>query len=358
MTDSNVARQRLHNQRLSGAVCEKPEDVVSWLGAVQSQDYHGAKWAVAQRSAVITNAELDRLFDDGIILRTHFLRPTWHFVTPADIRWMLALTAPRVNAVNAHYYRKLELDDAVFRRSNAAIAKALRGGKQLTRVELAAVLEGVGLRASGVRLAYLVMRAELDALICSGARRGKQFTYALLEERVPRAETPGRDEALAELTRRYFTSHGPALLQDYTWWSGLTMADAKRGIELAGPHLTHDASGGKIYWFAAHAGAARKSAPTVHLLPNYDEYLVAYKDHSPTYDASLVKQAGLTTSALGGHIIVLNGQVVGGWRRTIKGDPVIIQSQLFVTLNEAEANALEAAVARYGRFLGKSVTMA
>ncbi len=357
MTNSTIAHQRLHNQHLAGASFEKPQDAVRWLGAVQSQDYPGAKWAIAQRTKTTTDAELDRLFNDGTILRTHVLRPTWHFVMPADVRWMLKLTAPRVNAFNAYYYRKFKLDDAVFRRSNAALRKALRGGKQLTRTELAQVLQGAGIAASGLRLAYLIMRAELDATVCSGALRGKQFTYALLDDRVPRSEALKRDEALAKLAKRYFTSHGPALLRDYAWWSGLTVADAKAGIEMAGPHLARETADGKTYWFAASATATRNGTPTVHLLPNYDEYLVAYKDHSPSFDSSLVKGTRRKDDVLAAHIIVLNGQVIGGWRRTIKGDEVTIKTKLLVRLSEAEQATLRLASERYGQFLGKSVTL-
>ncbi len=357
MTNSTIAHQRLHNQHLAGVPFEKPQDVVQWLCAVQSQDYAGAKWAIAQRTKNTTDTELNQLFNDGTILRTHVMRPTWHFVMPADIRWMLKLTAPRVNAVSAYYYRKFELDEDVFRRSNAAIARALSGGKQLTRAELAQVLKGAGITASGIRLAYLILRAELDAVVCSGALRGKQFTYALLDDRVPHTKTFKRDEALAELTRRYFTSHGPALLQDYVWWSGLTVSEAKAGIEMASPHLTHEAIDGKTYWFASPAPTSQKKTPTVYLLPNYDEYLIAYKDHSPSFDASLVKESDHKDAVLMAHIIVLNGNVVGGWRRTIKRAEVTLKTTLLVTLSKAEQAALRVASEHYGQFMGKSVTL-
>jgi hypothetical protein len=216
MTHLEIAHQRLHNQLISRQTFEKAGDVVGWLGAVQAQDYAAAKWAVGQRVQEATDVAIDRAFADGAILRTHVMRPTWHFVTPADIRWMLQLTAPRVNALNASYYRQRALDDDIFKRSNAILAKALQGGKQLTRTELASVLQQAGIATGDLlRLTYLMIRAELDGVLCSGARRGKQFTYALLDEQAPQAKSLERDEALAELTRRYFTSHGPATLQDF-----------------------------------------------------------------------------------------------------------------------------------------------
>jgi winged helix DNA-binding protein len=357
MIDSAVAQRRLLNQHLVGDPLQKPEDVVRWLGAMQSQDYAGAKWAIAQRVGNVNDAELNRLFDNGSILRTHLLRPTWHFVSPADIRWMLKLTAPRVHAANAYYYRKLELDGPIFRRSNAAIARALKGGKQLTRVELAESLRRAKIDASELRLAYLVMRAELDAIICSGSLRGKQFTYALLDDRAPQGDGFDREAALSELTRRYFASHGPALIQDFAWWSGLTVADAREGVEAAG--LLSNSHNGKTYWFGTPTkSAARQKTPLIHLLPNYDEYLIAYKDHRPSFDPALLGADAKNRSAVMAHLIVLDGQVIGGWQRTIEKSAVTIRTKLLVALGRRERSALAEACERYGEFLGKPVKLA
>jgi hypothetical protein len=236
MLNQDIAQWRLHAQHLTGTPLKTAADVVGWLGAVQSQDYAGAKWAVAQRTNGLTDADLDQAFADGSILRTHVLRPTWHFVTPADIRWLLAVTKPRVHALNAYMYRQCELDETLLRRSSDVLANALVGGRQLTRTELGASLAQAGIVAEGIRLGYIIHYAELEAVICSGARRGKQFTYALLEERAPQAKRLDPDAALAELAKRYFTSHGPATLKDLTWWSSLTLAEARMAVELAGDH--------------------------------------------------------------------------------------------------------------------------
>src|SRR5947207_2505805 len=231
MPPLDVCRHRLASQHLVKQTLETASEVVRLFGAVQAQDYSGAKWGIGQRTIGANDATIEKQFSDGAILRTHVLRPTWHFVVPADIRWMLALTAPRVKAAMAHYDRKLELDSPVLRRSQKVLTKALTGGKELTRTELAQALTKSGVRADGTqRLAHLVMHAELDGLICSGARRGKQFTYALLEERVAPAKKLSRDEALVELAHRYFTTRGPATPDDFAWWSGLTRTDAKRAV--------------------------------------------------------------------------------------------------------------------------------
>src|SRR5438046_754748 len=208
MINLDIAHQRLHNQHITRRTLETPQALVEWLGAVQAQDYAAAKWALGLRLQGVMDEDIEQAFTNGAILRTHVMRPTWHFVSPADIRWLLALTAPRVHAANAHYNRKLELDDAVFKCTHTVLANALQGGKQLTRDELASALQQAGIAMEGEqRVTYIIMRAELDGIICSGARRGKQFTYALLAERAPQARSLDRDEALAELTMRYFTSH-------------------------------------------------------------------------------------------------------------------------------------------------------
>ena len=243
MTASDLLHLRLSTQGVSRRAFQTAEDVVRWLGAAQSQDYPAAAWAVGQRARNATHAMLDRAFDEGRILRTHVMRPTWHFVMPADIRWMLQLTGPRVNAMSAPYYRKMELDERVFSRTRSTIARALRGGRQLTRADLAAELQKAGITKPNtpLRVSFIMLRAELDGLVCSGARIGRHFTYALLDERVPEAPTLDRDAALAELTRRYFTSHGPATVHDYSWWSGQTMGDARAGLEMVKSELVETA---------------------------------------------------------------------------------------------------------------------
>lgn len=358
MTNQNLAHQRLHNQRIASAPFEQPGDVVRWLGAVQSQDYPAAKWAVAQRTEGVTDTAMDRAFADGAILRTHVLRPTWHFVTPADIRWMLALTAPRVNAATASRHRTLELDDAVFARSNAALIDALQGGKQCTRPEIAAILAQAGIATDDLqRLTHLLMRAELDAVICSGALRGKQHTYALLDERAPQATMLERDEALATLTQRYFTSHGPATVADYAWWSGLTVADAKAGLAMIASRLNHEVRGGQTYWLAASPPPSQPSSEAIYLLPNFDEYIVAYKDRSAVIDPSHAENLGPRGNVLFSHTIVIDGRIVGTWTRTFTKDAVVIAALPFITLGDAEIRALSAAAERYGTFLGMPVLL-
>jgi len=358
MTHVDIAQQRLYNQLITRQTFEKAGDVVRWLCAVQAQDYAAAKWALGLRMQNSTDEIIEQAFTNGTILRTHVMRPTWHFVLPADIRWMLALTAPRVLATIAYYDRTLGLDDTVFTHTNTVLAKALQGGKQLTRAELASVLQQAGIATDNVqRTGHVLMHAELDGIICSGARRGKQFTYALLDERTPQARTLDRDEALAEFARRYFTSRGPATLQDFVWWSGLTVADAKTGLEMVTSQLMHEVVDGQTYWFSSSTSPTNDLSQTVYLLPNFDEYIVGYTDRSAIFDASHTNKLDSRSNVLFQHTIVLNGRVVGTWKRTLKKDEVILTPSLFTPLTKDETHALAASAERYGEFLNMPVNV-
>ena len=361
MNQSDIPHLRLRNQRLIGAAGvapSSPEEVVGWLVAVQAQDYAGAKWALRLRMQAGTGDRIDQALEQGSILRTHLLRPTWHFVTPADIRWLLALNAPRIQAGNATMYRQQGLDAATLQRSQAALVKALEGGNQLTRLELRIALENAGIvTGEGLRLVYILMCAELEGVICSGGRRGRQFTYALLDERVPPARMLERPEALAELTWRYFLSRGPATLHDYVKWSGLTIADARSGLEDVKDRLVQAEVGGQVYWLPDSTPPGEAISPNVHLLSIFDEYISGYKDRRAIADV----QIGPALIAMGNaltYIIVVNGQIVGTWRRDLKSSSVLIETTLFKPLTEAEEQAVAAGFQRYGEFLELPVVMA
>ena len=352
----DIARARLHIQRLSSAGFASPGDVVRWLGAVQAQDYPGAKWALALRMRRTTDGAIEHAFAAGEILRTHVMRPTWHFVAPADIRWILALTAPRVRAILAGYDRRLGIDTVVVRRAEKAIRGALKGGVQLTRQELKAVLQKAGVAADGVqRLAHLMMHAELNGVICSGALRNRQFTYALLDERVPQASVLQRDEALAELTRRYFTSHGPAQIQDFVWWSGLTTADARVGLDMMRHHLADEMIDGKRYWFSSSVPRSSRLRRRAYLLPLYDEYLIAYKDRSAA--SGPVRWNTVTSRDPLSAPVVIDGRVVGGWKRTLMKGRVIVTVHMPIRQGRAETRLVMDAASEFGTFLGLDVTV-
>lgn len=345
----------MRNSGLWGRPFVSPEQVVGALGAVQAQEFSYAKWSVGQRTRSAREADLDRAVDAGTILRTHVLRPTWHFVLPADIRWLLALTGPRVHARSAPYHRRLGLDGDLLRRGASAIAKSLEGGRHLTRAEVAAGLERAGIPAQRERLAFIVMHAELEGIVCSGASRGKQRTLALLDERAPAAVVRPRDEALAELTRRYFTAHGPATVTDYVWWSGLLAADARRGIEILGPELRSEIVDDRTYLMAAATPTRRtRASGRVDLLQVYDEVVVSYTRSRDvlTMGAIVPDEAGFL------HPVLLDGRWIGRWRVERERSGVVVRLSLARRLDADEQAALEAQVGRYGRFLGVPAGMA
>jgi hypothetical protein len=358
MTARELIDRRLSNQLLTRTTSSRPEDVVAALGAVQSQDYTGAKWALGARIAKLTEAEVDCAFDEGRILRTHVLRPTWHFVAPADIRWMLALTAPRVHGFSSSYYRKHELETKVFTRCHKAITRALEGGKHLTRGELQAALGKAGIESDNLRLGLIVMHAELSALICSGPRRGKQFTYALVEERVPATRELSGDEALAELTRRYVTSHGPVTVRDFSWWSGLSMAEARRGLASIASELDQHVLEELTYYSCPHSPNVAKrrttSTPTAWLLPNYDEYFIAYKDRDLVLRDT---PKPLPVRPEFAHLLSIDGHLTGIWKRTFGARAAGVELQTYRPLAKAERTAVDKAVKRYAEFLKLPVTL-
>ena len=322
------------------------------LVAMQAQEYAPAKGSIGARADAVDEASVDRAVADGTILRTHVLRPTWHFVARADLRWLLELSGPRVQAVNASIYRKLGLDAAALVRCNDLIARALEGGRHLSRREVAVVLERAGVAAQGQRLAYVVMHAELDRVVCSGAPRGKEQTYALLDERVPPSGPRDPEEALAELAHRYFATRGPATERDFRWWSGLSAAQTKRAIEALGASLASAVVEGRTYWFLPSEAPPAEPSPAALLLQTYDEYLIAYSESRFLMDVARLYREIVGPGASYFHALILDGQLTGQWRSEVARRTMTIDVRLSRALSAREREAVEAAGARYAAFTG------
>ena len=320
------------------------------MGAVQSQDHGPAKWSLAQRTAGLDDESIQRSFDEGSILRTHVLRPTWHFVTPDDIRWVLDLTGPRVQGVLAHYYRREGLDEELRGRTNSILEKALGNESYLTRKEIQQRLAGAGIQAGGMILGFLLGNAELEGLICSGPMRGKQHTFALLEERAPSARKLPREEAVAELTRRYFTSHGPATAKDFRWWSSLTLTDIKNGIESVKEHLIETVVDDISYWSAPLPSSTPPNPPKALLLQGYDEYIVGYSESKWLLDISRTGAPGNGSTFIG--VILLGTQVRGSWKRTITKDSVHFELAPSPAFDESQLSDVQREAERHAAFLG------
>lgn len=351
MQASEIARERLYHQSLSPQRFTQPAETVAWLGAVQAQDYLGAKWAVGQRTQGANEAAVEAAYNAGKILRTHVLRPTWHFLAAEDIRWVLALSAPRVHKLNALYYRKFELDAPTLQQTTDLIVNALRGGKQLTRKALGAMLAEAGIVTDTLRLSYIMMYAELEAVICSGAMQGKQFTYALIDERAAAARPLARDEAFAELVRRYFQSHGPAQVKDFVWWSGLTVAETNAVLAGMKPEIDREVIEGKTYWFYGDAPVTPTNETACYLLPNFDEALASYEDRSASTAPEQMYLWKYETVILP-HLLVFDGKLLGTWQRTVKKKSVVVEARPFGELRPEHQRALAAAAERYRAFLG------
>jgi len=351
MNSAEILKLRLQNTGLINSQFKSATDVVSHLGAVQAQDFTAAKWALGLRIKDSTDEDIERAFNRGEILRTHIMRPTWHFVVPEDIRWMLELTAPRVKALLVNSNQKLGLDAALFEKSNSIIAEALEGNNYLTRQELKGLLANQGIKTNVQALAHILMWAELEGLISSGPRLGKQFTYTLLEERVKKAKKLSREQALAKLAFNYFTGHGPAQVKDFSWWSGLTIKDSRAALDLLEPKLEQAKLDGKTYWFSAHTNAIPQKLPNAFLLSIYDEYIIAYKDRSDISEARDIERMISAGNALT-SVIILNGKVAGTWNRVLKKSRVEVRLNPFQDLSKDEQEELEAEVVRYGKFIG------
>jgi len=346
MDSRDIAQLRLHNQRLAGTEFTTPQQVVKWMGCIQAQDYGMAKWAVGCRLQHSTAAAIEQDFNEGKILRTHVLRPTWHFICPDDIRWMLKLSAPRIRAFTRPYHRQLDIDAALLRKSKKVLVKALDQHKKLTRPQLTEILKKEKIDTSDTRVGHLLMDAELDALICSAGRIGRQFAYGLLDEQAPKSFQYNDEEAIARLAEIYFPSRGPATVQDFAWWAGLTLTDARKGLE-AYKHNLHSTSLNELeYWFATPP-AADIVTPATYLLPAFDEFTVAYKYRDDVLDP----QFGPSSFYGLKPIIVHNGRVVGTWMRTEKKGAVKMETAAFRPGKGAPARAVSRVTQKYIDFI-------
>lgn len=349
MAALDIPISRLQSQQLDHSRFQKPEEVVKWFGGVQAQDYPGAKWALGQRLKDSTDADIEQAIIEKKIVRTWAMRGTLHFVAASDIRWLLSLLAPRIIARNVRRYQELGLSEKTFIESNKVLKNALQDGRHLNRRELLIVLEENSISTEGQRAPYILQRASLDGLICQGVMQSNNNPVYMSMDELPKTKTLTRDEALAELVKRYFTSHGPATIQDFMWWSGLLAVDAKSGLWAVEPSLIWETVNNETYWHATSRQDVGHSSPTAHLLPAFDEYLVGYKDRS----ASLEKMHSKNTSIenIMYPTIVIDGQIVGTWKRKFKKDEIIIDLNPAISLNTAEKSALDEALRRFGDFL-------
>lgn len=355
MTTFDIVRIRLNNQQLHIPKYKTPGEVVAWMGAMQAQDFMGAKWAIGMRLLQSSEEAIYQAIREKTIVRTWPMRGTLHFVSPADIRWMLALMAPRAVRGMASRFRQLELDDETLTQGANILIKILTGGRSATRDQIYSEFEKFGIRSKNQRGLHIIGKCAHDGLVCFGAPIGKQQTFVLLDEWVPKAKKLSHEESLAILTTRYFTSHGPATLQDFVWWTGLSVSEAREGISLSNNALTEDSIGGIKYWMGKNIIPETDTADEVRLLPPFDEYLVGYRDRRATLENMENEKSLSAIQYLLSPTILINGKVVGLWRREIKKEKIYIKYDFFRDLTVAEKNLLHAEATRYASFFNKEL---
>jgi len=354
MDSSKISTLRLQNQQIAATNFRTVKELVGWMGAMQAQDYNQAKWAIGTRLPHLTEEQIESAFNQGEIFRTHLMRPTWHFVSADDIYWLLELTAKQIKSTTKSRHRDLGLTENDLKKSKEVFVKSLEGNRALTREELGDQLNLAGINTFEQRLPHILMEAEIDGIICSGGIQEKKQTYALLAERVPVKKAFSKDEALALLAKKYFTSHGPATLPDFVWWSGLPIADARKALEMNKTTLISETIGTDNYWFSDSFSRTASLPDSVYLLPAFDEYLISYKNRSSAITLENHTKA-ISNNGIFRPIIVVNGQISGLWKRTIKKDTVLIELDHFRPHSKKEIRLIEKAAESFGHFSAKKV---
>ena len=351
---SDIAQLRLASQQITASHSQSAAEVVRTLGALQAQDYAAALWAIGARLPGSTQTDVERAIAEHRIVRTWAMRGTIHLLAAADVRWMLQLLAPRVLSGAASRDRQLGLDAVTYSRSRKLLEKELQGGRQLQRDEVHAVLERGKISTEGQRGYHILWRLGLEGIVCFGQHEGKQPTFALLDEWVPRSRQLERDAALAELALRYFSSRGPATVQDFSTWAKLSLTEARTGLESAAPELQRFTQASETYWMSKTL-AEPSDAQTAFLLPAFDEYLLGYKDRSAVLGAEHASEVVPGGNGMFLPMMVLNGRIVGTWKRKLKKRSVSIEYAPFGKLKKSDTAAFDTAAQRYGEFLGLMV---
>ncbi|HEY4785698.1 MAG TPA: winged helix DNA-binding domain-containing protein [Bacteroidales bacterium] len=355
MKQPNIPALRLFNQQIAMPRFEKPDEILAWLGAIQGQDYQGAKWSVGLRLTKATDVDIENAFTGRKILRTWLMRGTLHMVAANDINWIRTLVAPKIITGNTRRYRELELDAETLVKSNDLLVKALQSKKQLNRKELLAFLEKNGMSTKGQRAAYMLQRASYDGLICQLNTVKNQPVYVLMDELPEGKKITDRNEAVVELTKRYFTSRGPATIQDFVWWSGLTVADTKFGLEANRSFLVEEKIGEQTYWLSAAKNSKTGNGNGVFLLPGFDEFLLGYKDRIASLQPQFSTKWCPGNNGMFYPFVVADGLVTGIWKREITKNSMVVRIEPFYKSVQLQNGMLAALAKNYSDFMGLSL---
>lgn len=356
MNPHDISTLRSVNQQITGSKYQTANEIARWMGAMQAQDYSMSKWAFGIRLPKSTERSIDREIDSGKIIRTHLLRPTWHFVSSDDIFWILELTAPQIKSAVKYRDKQLGLTESIFRKCNTIIERALMDGNHSTREELITEMVKSDVEVDNNRASHILLQAEMEGVICSGRQKRGKPTYAILGEWVPRDKRITRDEALKELARRYFTSRGPATLRDFTWWSGLSIRDSRLALEFSKSDLISEVIEKQTYWFADSIDKPGPDLNKVYLIPAYDEFIISYRDRAASLSLTDNKKA-ISNNGIFYPAILFKGQVIGTWKRSKKDKITGISTSIFKTGNYDLSKILPASLARYSRFIDSAVEL-
>lgn len=357
MTHPEIAFLRMASQKILKTDFHEPQEIVKHLGAMQAQDYVMAKWAIGSRCDA-SEKSIEEAINSGKIIRTHILRPTWHFVSVDDIYWMLDVSGPQVKKIVLSAAKKNGFDQKKLDKVNSSIEKILAGNNSLTRDEIMQELDvkknsGEGFFNSTI----IMMNAELDGLVCNGKMKGKQLTYSLLEEKVPKTYVKlTKEEGLAKLAKRYFESHGPATLIDFTWWSGFPATTAKLAVHSVESELDSIEVDGKKYWFKKGLPSEINTPKSIHFLPSFDEILISYKTREITI-AKEYQANAFTNNGIFWPIIIEDEKVIGTWKRATKKEHTKIETNFFETISDDKKNLVLKAIAPFESYLEAKIVI-
>lgn len=355
MTLQDIAAIRLHNHHLTNPDFKSPEEAVKWLGAVQAQEYLGGLLSIGMRMTKATESEVELSVNEGKIVRTWPMRGTIHFVPAEDLRWMVKHLAARIIKRNEYYHKQMGLDPKTLNKGQDLIVNALQGGKAVAREDLYELLESHGINCKKQRGLFILGHLAHNNIVCFGPKQGKKTTFVLIDEWIPKSLDLTKDQALAKAALSYFRSHGPAQLIDFCWWSGLTQAEAKIGLAQIKSELEEWIIDGKTY-YGPPINDFKLVSPKnkiAYLLQAYDEYTVSYKDRSAIFNTKHATKVKNDVNFF--SILVINGEVLGFWKRTFKKGKIDIDVKPLRTFSKDESIAVEAAVESYSSFIGNAV---
>ena len=356
MTSMEISNARLISQKIAAPEFKTVKEIVSFMCAIQAQDYSMAKWAIGARLSNVTQKAVESSIDKGEIIRLHVLRPTWHLISADDVYWMLQLSVPKIKSSVKSRHNELGLTESVISKTTDILQKTLSNGLSLTREELANEFHKVKINTEANRLSHILFRAEMDGIVCSGPIKNNKQTYSLLYERVTHKKELSKDESLGELASRYFISRCPATLEDFIWWSNLSVTDARKAIDIVKSDFFSETIDGVKYWFPNSYPGYHTKNTSVHLLPAFDEFLISYKDRSSSLSLINNKKT-VTDNGIFHPPVVVNGQVAGVWKRTIEKNKVIVETILFQENDKKTRNMIEKRARIFGKFLNKEIEL-